>query len=106
MVYPHITYLGPAYSVGPKQIATMRRELDSRTSDGIHVGLLWDPQNDGVTVVVNDTKTGDAFELPVPDRQHALEAFHHPYGYATTLRAADTQRLASTRALQVTHPAS
>jgi hypothetical protein len=91
MVYPHITYLGPARLVPPKQIGTITRELDSRVSDGIHVRLLWDPQDDGVSVVVNDIETGDGFEVPIPDSRRALEVFHHPYAYATTLRAVNTE---------------
>jgi hypothetical protein len=57
----------------------MTRELDSRTSDGIHVRLLWDPRADQVSVAVDDTKTGDAFDLLVSDSRQALEVFHHPY---------------------------
>jgi hypothetical protein len=58
------------------------RELDSRTSDGIEVRLLWS-QNDGhVTVAVTDSKTGEEFELPVPDGERALEVFRHPYAFA------------------------
>jgi hypothetical protein len=58
------------------------RELDRRTGDGIEVRLLW-CQNDGhATVAVTDTKTGDAFELPVREGERALEVFHHPYAYA------------------------
>ena len=58
------------------------RELDRRTGDGIEVRLLW-CQNDGhVTVAVTDTKTGEAFELPVREGERALEVFHHPYAYA------------------------
>ncbi len=58
------------------------RELDRRTGYGIEVRLLWS-QNDGrVTVAVTDTKTGEAFELPVREGERALEVFHHPYAYA------------------------
>gem|GEM_PF-4427130 len=35
-----------------------------------------------VSVAVHDTKTGEAFELPVPDGSRALDVFHHPYVYA------------------------
>jgi hypothetical protein len=62
------------------------RELDRLTGDGIEVRLLWS-QNDGrVTVAVTDTKTGEAFELPVRDGERALEVFHHPYAYAAQPR--------------------
>jgi hypothetical protein len=93
---------------GPAQagVPTMTRELDSRSSDGIDVRLLWDPQDDGVSVVVNDSKTGNAFELPVPDSRQALEVFHHPYAYQTSVQATDTQRAANARGLSATtHPA-
>jgi hypothetical protein len=62
------------------------RELDRRTGDGIEVRLLW-CQNDGhVTVAVTDTKSGEAFELPVREGEHALDVFHHPYAYAARPR--------------------
>jgi hypothetical protein len=65
-------------------IATEARELDSRTSDGICVQLLWHPQDSHVSVAVNDTKTGEAFELDVRHGQHAIDVYHHPYAYAAT----------------------
>jgi hypothetical protein len=65
-------------------IATQPRELDSRTSDGIRVQLLWHPLDGHVSVAVNDTKTGAAFELNVRHGQHALDVYHHPYAYAAT----------------------
>ena len=57
------------------------RELAARESDGINVVLLWDPKTDDVTVSVDDTRTGQYFELPV-ERDRALDAFHHPFAYA------------------------
>ncbi len=60
----------------------MTRELDGRITDGIHVRLLWNPRDDRVSVAVSDTKTGDAFELPVRDGDRALDVFRHPYAYA------------------------
>ena len=58
------------------------RELDRRSSDGIEVQLLWNPDDDRVLVAVADAKTGDAFAVPVRDRARALDVFHHPYAYA------------------------
>ena len=58
------------------------RELDSRSTDGIHVQLLWRPVDNQVSVVVNDTKAGGAFELIVRPGQRALDVFNHPYAYA------------------------
>ena len=57
------------------------RELDSRSSDGIEVRLLWHPQHSRVSVSVEDTKTGENFELQVRHGDRALDVFHHPYAY-------------------------
>ena len=64
------------------RIAAAPRELDSRISDGIHVQLLWHPLDGHVSVAVNDTKTGETFELEVRHGHRALDAFHHPYAYS------------------------
>jgi hypothetical protein len=82
MVYPQIQYLGPPHMDPANGIATITRELDSRGSDGIHVRLLWHPHDARVSVAVHDTKTGDVFDLAVPDTSRALDVFHHPYAYA------------------------
>jgi hypothetical protein len=63
-------------------IAAAPCELDCRVSGGIHVRLLWHPDDGHVSVAVNDTKTADAFELEVPHGHRALDVFHHPYAYA------------------------
>jgi hypothetical protein len=61
--------------------APLTRELAARESDGIHVSLLWHPDDDGVTVSVEDARVGECFRLAVaPDR--ALDAFYHPFAYA------------------------
>jgi hypothetical protein len=56
-------------------------ELDRRVSDGIHVQLLWSPEDDRVFVAVADTRTGEDFTVEVADRSRALDVFHHPYAY-------------------------
>lgn len=83
MVYPNVQYQGPAV-VAPRQAEspTVARELHSRSSDGIYVRLLWHPRDGHVSVAVDDTKTGDTFELLVRDGDRALDVFHHPYAYA------------------------
>jgi hypothetical protein len=58
------------------------RELDSRTTDGIEVQLLWHPLDGHVSVAVNDSKTGEVFELEVRPGQRALDVYNHPYAYA------------------------
>jgi hypothetical protein len=60
----------------------MTRELDSRTSDGIHVRLLWHSTDGRVSVAVNDTKTGEVFERPVREGERPLDVYRHPYAYA------------------------
>jgi hypothetical protein len=57
------------------------RELAARDGDGIHVLLLWHPDENALTVSVEDARVGDRFQLAVaPDR--ALDAFYHPFAYA------------------------
>jgi hypothetical protein len=57
------------------------RELAARESDGIRVLLLWHPDENALTVSVEDAYVGDRFRLEVaPER--ALEAFYHPFAYA------------------------
>ena len=68
------------------------RELDHRCSDGIDVKLLWNSRSNQVSVLVEDERSGEAFELPV-DGADALEAFAHPYAYAR--RAQVRQALAA-----------
>ncbi len=57
-------------------------ELESRTSDGIHVRLLWDMLDGQVSVAVEDRKSGEAFRVAVRSNDRALDVFHHPYAYA------------------------
>jgi hypothetical protein len=75
------------------RIATAARVLDSRESDGLHIQLLWHPHDGRVSVAVNDSKTGEKFELEVRRGQRALDVFHHPYAYAAETR--DGERLAA-----------
>lgn len=70
--------------------STRTRELDSRTSDGIRVRLLWHEPGGQVFVTVADARTGDAFSLVVRDHARALEVFYHPYAYAAW-RGLDTR---------------
>lgn len=54
------------------------RELASRRSGSITVGLYWQPDGDEVFVEVTDEQTGETFVLK-PPKSAALSAFHHPY---------------------------
>ena len=58
------------------------RELAYRAADGVEVGLFWNTASDDrLLVVVDDTHSGDLFELEVSAAE-ALDAFEHPYAYA------------------------
>jgi hypothetical protein len=54
------------------------RELASRRSGAITVGLYWQPDGDEVFVEVTDEQTGELFVLE-PPKSAALSAFYHPY---------------------------
>lgn len=57
-------------------------ELDSRTTDGIEVRLLWHSAENRVTVTATDTRSGEVLEIAVRETESALDVFHHPYAYA------------------------
>jgi hypothetical protein len=60
---------------------TTTRELAHRANDGVEVALLWSPSDDRLTVVVEDTRLEERFELQAR-ADNALEVFYHPYAYA------------------------
>jgi len=100
MVYPLVQYVGPAYPAQPHVTrSTMPRELDTRAGDGIYVRLLWHPDDGHVSVVVNDTKTGETFDLFIHDGEPALDVFHHPYAYAAMRQHRTNGRCAPRRGL-------
>jgi hypothetical protein len=57
-------------------------ELAHRMAYGIEVSLLWSKDTDSVLVAVNDERTGEIFAVE-PPRERALDAFYHPYVYAS-----------------------
>ena len=71
-----------------------RRELAHRTSDGIEVTLFWSKATNRVTIAVLDSHFDERLEFDI-DGSAALDAFNHPYAYATThaCRITDTQPL-------------
>lgn len=56
-------------------------ELAHRSNDGVTVALLWNRATNALSVVVDDARSGDLFEVAV-DAEHAMDAFDHPYAYA------------------------
>jgi hypothetical protein len=67
------------------------RELDHRRNDGIDVSLLWDPTTNAVLLSVIDERGGPSFRFR-PPAACALDAFRHPFAYAT-LPPATLERL-------------
>ena len=70
----------PDLGVAPTGEAPLR-ELAFRATDGLEISLLWNAVAGGLAVSVQDTRSGDVFEVPAP-RDRALEVFYHPYAYA------------------------
>jgi hypothetical protein len=58
------------------------RELAHRSNDGIDVTLFWHPDTGKLTVCVCDQRDGAYFEVE-PNAKQALDAFYHPYSYAS-----------------------
>ena len=56
-------------------------ELDYRANDGVEVSLLWHKPTNRLFVSVNDSRSGEQFDLDVAS-EYALDAFQHPYAYA------------------------
>lgn len=57
------------------------RELAYRANDGVEVALYWGTRDNRLLLVVDDSRTGDLFELEV-SADEALDAFEHPFAYA------------------------
>ena len=58
------------------------RELAHRSSGSVDVTLYWDSTHVEVMVELIDRAGGASFQLVVPS-DRALDAFHHPYAYAS-----------------------
>lgn len=71
----------PEVSVSSRRPSAWR-ELATRHSGGITVGLCWQPQLDQVVVEVSDEQTGETFVVE-PPKSAALAAFYHPYALRT-----------------------
>ena len=59
-------------------------ELASRENGGITVALFWTEATGELLVAVADAASGGSFALEV-DGASALDAFYHPYAYASRL---------------------
>jgi hypothetical protein len=56
--------------------------LAHRSNDGLDVYLFWDEPTGRVTVSVVDQRADESFVFEVEGRR-ALDAFNHPYAYAS-----------------------
>lgn len=65
----------------PEGALSPERELASRSNDGLHVVLLWDPRDGAVAISVADRREGRRFRFAV-EASRALDAFRHPFAYA------------------------
>jgi len=61
---------------------SMRRELASRSSDGLDVTLVWAKRDgeDEVVVRVTDHREHEYFEIPA-EPAHALDVYYHPFAF-------------------------
>jgi hypothetical protein len=62
----------------------LSRELAHRRQDGVEVTLLWNVRSNEVSIELTDERTETAFAFLV-DPACALDAFHHPFAYASVL---------------------
>jgi hypothetical protein len=61
---------------------TQRSELAHRSTDGIEVSLFWSKPSNRVTIELVDTRIDERLEFEVANDK-ALDAFRHPYAYAS-----------------------
>ena len=64
--------------------AMTTRELNHRTIDGLDIRMLWDPGSNLVTIVVDDARTGESFEVEVGPGVRPMDVFMHPFAYPPT----------------------
>jgi hypothetical protein len=65
-------------------VEAVTKELATRENNSVSVALLWTRGSDHVIVRVVDGGAGDSFVFEV-DACDALDAFYHPYAYASRL---------------------
>ncbi len=63
------------------QQLTNLRELDSRTSGGLVVRLLWREHDDQLFVTVWDSQDEEAFTIELCAGENPREVFRHPFSY-------------------------
>ena len=63
-------------------VCAQARELAQRLTGEVEVLLLWHPDIDLVELSLYDQASGAGFQVVVAP-EHAIDAFYHPYVYAT-----------------------
>ena len=66
------------------------KELAHRMADSADIFLLWHPEDNRLTVVVDDTDPEASFVLLVEQDESPLDIFYHPYAYAAGFRLGAT----------------
>ncbi len=77
----NITPDGPPPATGAR-VTPQTRELAQRLSGTDEILLLWHPEVERVELSVLDLATGAGFRIEVAPAD-AIDAFYHPYAYAT-----------------------
>jgi hypothetical protein len=73
----------------------MATELAARENGGVTITLFWDADTNDVFVCVTDSWSGESFSVDV-EGASALEAFYHPYAYASRCGIEETYRSTET----------
>jgi hypothetical protein len=75
----------------------LEKELAHRVSNGIDVSLCWNELTNRVMLKVYDARFDEGFELEV-DGRSALDAYRHPFAYATAEQTGNTSVVTDTLA--------
>ena len=78
---PRLSWKRPTRRPHTEPAGEPLRELAVRVVDGMRIVLSWRPTRDDVVVSVDDTRTGERFQLAVAG-DRAMHAFLHPFAYA------------------------
>jgi hypothetical protein len=73
----------PALSAHDRSVLAIASGQPDQRTRAVDVRLIWSVETDDVFAAVDDQRRGDSFEFEV-DAADALEAFHHPFAYAST----------------------
>jgi hypothetical protein len=58
-------------------------ELAHRESAGIQVSLFWSREDNTLSIVVRDNRTGDEFSVAAEPNE-AMDVYRHPFAYAAS----------------------